>query len=136
MIEREALQDVRKYKKTFIGSLTLREFICISLATVVCVPAFFFLSKYFVRSAVVFFIILLALPFVLCGWKEVYGLPFEKFAFRYIKNLITRSKNRVYCSENIYNDLFEKKQIKLTKKEIKEIQKANKKNYDDRYKSL
>lgn len=45
MIEREALQDVRKYKKTFIGSLTLREFICISLATVVCVPGFFLFVK-------------------------------------------------------------------------------------------
>lgn len=133
MIEREVLQDIRKYKKKVIGPFSLRELVCFVLALIVCVPTYFFLSKYLVRNAIIFVIVVLAIPFLLCGWKEVYGMPFEKYAFSVLKKICTRSKHRKYGSTNICDVLFEEPEIVLTSKEIKEMKKKQKKETDSRY---
>lgn len=133
MIEREVLQDIRKYKKKVIGPFSLREIICLGLALIVCIPTYFFLSKYLVRNAVLFIIMLIATPFLLCGWKEMYGMPFERYALSQIKKFFTRSKHRKYASTNICDELFERTEISLTKQEQKEIKKRRKKETDGRY---
>lgn len=136
MIEREVWQDIRKYKKTFIGAFTLRETICFVAAAIVCIPSFIFLSKIFIQSAAIFGAALLAVPFVLCGWKEMYGMTFERYIFRQIKKKLTRKTVRMYKSQNMFLNYFDKGHIEATKKEQKEIRKQLKAEKDTKYKMI
>lgn len=126
-IEREIPKDISKYEPKFAGPFTIRNLVFgipgIALA-VVC----HFLLRPFVPNDVNFFInIVVALPFLLCGWVKPYGIPFEKYISIVFISLVLAPKHRKYHTENLYNDLKEQPQVESPPK--KKTNKKKKKDY-------
>lgn len=99
-IEMEIPKDIRKYKKKLVGPLTARQ-------TLFSIPAiglgglvFFAFKDVFRGDVHILLTILTALPFLMLGWIEVYGMPLEKFIKAAFVSTILSPANRKYVTKN------------------------------------
>lgn len=106
MIEREILQDIRKYKTKIVGSFTLRQLICLIISAAICIPTYFAMSKYFKKEFIILVIIVLCAFPMLCGFKEMYDVPFEKFTKIMLETRILAPTIRKYEAKNPYEEFF------------------------------
>lgn len=127
MIEREIPKDIKGYEPKFIGPLTFRQTVCMGLAAAVSVPTGLLLGQIFINEIAITVAGALAIPFVACGFKKVYGIPLEKFAMMYLRTQILVPKNRKYQTNNYYRKLFGSDVHKMDSKELKKYQKRKKK---------
>ena len=102
MIEKEVLQDMRMYKPKVVASFTLRNIVSIIIAAIIGIPAYLFLRDIFVTKVVILLVGVLIVPILLCGFKDLYGLPFGKFAILVFKTKVLLPKKRKYESVNEY----------------------------------
>lgn len=129
MIEVEILKDVKGYEPKLFGPFTVRQSVCLALAAVVVAPVAWQLSKIFVSQAVIVIGGVLAAPFIVCGFKKIYGMPAEVFAMQYIKMQIMCPATRKYKTQNYYENYIPANECKITDKELKLYKKKNKKLY-------
>ena len=80
MIELEVPKDIRRYEAKFFGPFTTRQMICFVIAAIISIALFITLKDVMAQDVAIFLIIVIDLPFLLCGWVKPYGMPFEKFA--------------------------------------------------------
>lgn len=114
MIEMEIPKDIRKYEAKLIGPLTTRQTVCFVGAAALALSVFFLLD-FIPQDVRYFLIILVAAPFLLCGWYKPYGMPFEKFVQTAFITSVLAPANRKYASKNIYES------------EIKKVEESNNK---------
>lgn len=146
MIRAEIPQDVTDYKEEFFFGLTLRKLVSAIAAIAIVAVVYFLGSKIMDTSVVIYIAALLCAPIILVGFKEVNGMPFEKYAML-IWRFFTGEQRRKFIylpvqvkySEEITAVLLEgekilrkeeirqnKKQSRLDKKNAKKEKKANK----------
>lgn len=145
MIRAQIPQDVTDYKEEFIFGLTLRKLISV-IATILLVAVIYFIGKKFIDTSILIYLAaILSAPIVLVGFKNINGMPFEKYA-ELVWNFFTKEQRRKFIyvpeeakiSSNITSLLLAgekilrkdeilkaKKQEKLNKKERKHKDNAN-----------
>lgn len=126
MIEMPIPNDIRKYESKFLGPFTLRQFVCgiptlaIFLLVLIFVPIEDTFTKMLIAT-------IPALPFILCGFIKIQGLPFEKFARTVFVSQILAPVKRVYKTDNTYKNKKTQNQ-----KNKKEIEKRAKKRFSEK----
>ena len=75
------------------------------------------LTDYFYNSITLTISVFLAVPIVVFGFVEIYGLPLEKY-FKDLKKYMFQSRNRQIDSRNTYVEKLE--QLEKLKKEKEE----------------
>ncbi len=134
MIRAQIPQDVTDYKEEFIFGLTLRKLISV-VSTILLVAVIYFIGKNFVdTSIIIYFAAILSAPIVLIGFKNINGMPFEKYA-ELIWNFFTKEQRRkfIYIPEEEKNSLDIKLLLltgekMLRKDQIQKIKKQEKLN--------
>lgn len=118
MIEVEVPKDIRQYEAKIVGPLTTRNLVCTVPGAVVAIAVGLFVKMHVPSDLYLFIGMLCFLPFGLCGWISIYGMPFEQFFMSYLFCSILAPANRKYVTENIYDDQssVQKKQKKKYKK--------------------
>lgn len=104
MITVKISKDIQKQKSKMFWGLTARQILFTGIAItfsilVNCVLIINSDIKPFITVA-------LSVPFILCGWININGLPFEKYAAIWFKNNST-NKERVFMNESIKDYLNE-----------------------------
>lgn len=121
-IEKEIPRDISKVETKFAGPFTVRQLVCGIPGLGLAVGCYFLLRAYVPNDVNFFIDLVIALPFLLCGWIKPYGIPFEKFASIVFVSQFLAPKNRKYCTENTYSILklpqSKKKDDKKKKKNI------------------
>lgn len=140
MIRAEIPQDVTQYKEEFIGGLTFRKLISVAAAAAVGIPAFLLLKNFIDTSYVLYICLVLIIPILLIGFKEIDGMPFEKYASLVI-SLYVKEQRRKYIFHHKETDITKelrkvllecekverKAEIKQEKKERKRAKKEERK---------
>lgn len=125
MIELEVPKDIRRYEAKLFGPFTTRQLICFVIACAVAFVALKFLGELMPQDYAFFFIIIIDLPVLLCGWFKPYGMPFEKFAKVAFTTTFISPPARKYVIENAFSDkekqdkLAEANKQKTAKKQVK-----------------
>lgn len=142
MIRAEIPQDVTQYKEEFIGGLTFRKLISVAAAAAVGIPAFLLLKNFIDTSYVLYICLVLIIPILLIGFKEIDGMPFEKYASLVI-SLYVKEQRRKYIFHHKETDITtelrkvllecekaeRKAEIKQEKKDAKLRRKEEKKEH-------
>ena len=124
-VEREIPKDINKYEAKFVGPFTARQTVCIVPAVVLGVGAGLLFKDLLPRDACIVIGVLLASPWLLCGWVKLGGLPFEKFIQTAFISTVLAPKHRVYKTENIYEKAFKDKELPTKIKKQKEKKAQN-----------
>lgn len=103
MVKRNIPRDINQYKAKQIGPFTTRQIICLIPAAGLALGAYFGLRN-IIGDASLLVAIVLALPFLLCGFVTLYNVPFEKFALQVIRTVILAPTTRRYKTENLYSE--------------------------------
>ena len=109
MIEAYVEQDIGSYQSKFIGPLTFRQTVCLSVGVTICWAMYQHLTPLLSRDAVGF---LVAIPAFLCaaiGWCRPYGMKTEQ----YLKALI-------FC-RILYPRKLQYKVVNIHEKEINAV---------------
>ena len=96
MIEVEIPKDINGYKPKFIGPLTLRNTVSIIITAITAVPIGFLLGQVFVNEIALTIAMIIGAPILFCGFKDIYGMPAEKFILMYLKTQVFTPKDRKY----------------------------------------
>ena len=104
MIELEVPKDIRRYEAKLFGPFTTRQLICFVIAAAIAFVALKFLGALMPQDFAFFFIIILDLPILLCGWWKPYGMQFEKFAKVAFTTTFISPTARKYVIENAFSD--------------------------------
>ena len=134
MIRAEIPQDVTSYKEEFFFGLTLRKLLAVIAVLAIIVPLYIFGSDYIDMSILIYMAIPPCVPIVLIGFKEVDGMPFEKYA-KLIWDFYAKEQRRkiVYVPsekklQNEFRKVLRTGEEMLRKEELRNIKKQNKKN--------
>lgn len=126
MIEAQIPRDIRKYESKFIMMFTLKQFICVIVASVIAVVLFNILKGPLGTQTASYVCCISAIPEILIGWFKFQGIDFDKFArAAFVENILARS-TRVYEVKNPYRKAL-KPMKKLSDKEYKKTLKKRKK---------
>lgn len=102
MIELEVPKDIRKYEAKLFGPFTTRQLICFVIACVVAFFVYQIVGALIPRDVIIFLIIIVDLPVLLCGWFKPYGMAFEKFAKTAFTTSFVSPSVRKYVTENSF----------------------------------
>ena len=128
MIEVEIPKDINGYKPKFIGPLTLRNTVSIIITAITAVPIGFLLGQVFVNEIALTIAMIIGAPILFCGFKDIYGMPAEKFILMYLKTQVFTPKDRKYQTNNFYQSFLPIQDKKLNDKELKKYKKTKKKD--------
>ena len=128
MIELEIPKDIRRYEAKLFGPFTTRQLICFAIASVIAFAVYSLLKEQITNiDVLICIIIILDLPFILCGWVKPYGMHFEQFASVAFGTTFLSPTARKYVIENPYSDkLAEDKKEKDTREKRAKNQKKSK----------
>ena len=97
MITIKMSKDIKKQKSKMFWGLTGRQLIFTVLAILIAIVVNCVLDLNDTVKAVL--VISTSIPFLLCGWININGLTFEKFAAIWIRNNFN-NKERVFMNES------------------------------------
>ena len=97
MITIKMSKDIKKQKSKLFWGLTGRQMIFTVLAIFIAIVVNCILDLNDTVKAVL--VISTSIPFLLCGWVQLNGLSFEKFAVIWLRNNFT-NKERVFMNES------------------------------------
>jgi hypothetical protein len=129
MIEIRIPKDINEYKEKIFLGLTMRQVLSLVAIVVINVPAYMLLSPVIGMDGAGWVIMINAVPIGAFGFVKVAGMPIEKFAFLFIMMNFVYPQNRIYASENIYEELaniVEKEKFDLKRDEFEVRLKAEK----------
>ncbi len=96
--------EIRKYKEKIILGLTARQLLATIGALLICVPLYFYGTKFLSEDVVSWAIILIAVPLLSVGYIKFNGMPMEKFAIAWLKYEVFYPKKRVFKTENAFRE--------------------------------
>lgn len=123
-IEREIPNDIKAIKPKIAGGFTTRQCLCLAPILAAAFVAFLVFKEWQMPAKIIFLLIFIV-PFGLIGWKEVYGLPFEKFMVSIFISTFLAPPKRKYKSVRL-EDLVDDDQPKAVEKRKKKAAKKKK----------
>ncbi len=99
MLEIEMPKDIKNYEPKILGPLTLRQLVCLGIASSYGIP--FILLTHGDIVVRIMIGLMLMIPVLLCGWLKIYNEPFEKFLIIIIINKFIKPSKRVYKIKEI-----------------------------------
>ena len=103
-IEKVIPKDTRQFKPKLIAFFTTRQVLCMIPAVAIGLLLFFGIGDAATTEAKLFSITIFALPLILIGWYEPYGLPFEKFVKTVFISMVLSPKYRKYKTKRLDED--------------------------------
>lgn len=126
MIEAQIPRDIRKYESKFIMMFTLKQFICVIIASVIAIVLFNVLKGPLGTQTASYICFLSAVPEILVGWVKFQGIDFDKFVrAAFVENILAKP-TRVYEVKNPYRKALTPVK-KLSDKEYKKTLRKRKK---------
>ena len=98
MVNVKISKDINAQKSKMFWGFTGRQILFTAIAIVFSLLINCVLD--FSKEIRPFLTVLLAIPFLCCGWININGLPFEKFAAIWIRNNTT-NKERLFINESL-----------------------------------
>ena len=130
-IEREIPYDIKAIKPKLFGMFTTRQVLCLIPMGAAALTAFL-LFKEWSTAAKFVFLTVFVVPFGLIGWKEVYGLPFEKFMKSIFVSTFLAPTHRKYRSAKLEDTLdSENEPGKAEKSNVSQKKKKKRKKTTD-----
>lgn len=102
MIEIKIPKEITDYKEKFMFGLTVRQFLCVAAALVICVPLYIFGKDYIGEDLVSWLIILVAAPIFAFGFFKYDGLPFEQFIVMLYRQKWSEPQKRKYIELPVF----------------------------------
>lgn len=109
MIEIRIPKEIRQYKEKAFFGLTWRQVIALILAAGINVPLYLWLSPIIGMDVASWIVILVAIPVMMAGFWEPYGMNFEDYLQAVIKSMFVYPEKRIYKTENLYEILLNHK---------------------------
>ena len=100
MIEIYINKDVGSYQAKFIGPFTLRQTICLAVASPFCWMIYKYLSPALSPDIAGFFVVIPAGIAWVFGWLRPYGMPMEKFLHSIFVSMVLAPSVRKYETVN------------------------------------
>lgn len=107
MIELSLPRDVRKINDRFLGPFSKRQVVCTSLGGFVGVTVLYLTHLFLPGDIPIILGGICGVPFIICGIKKKYNLPYEKFFFNVILSKKKRPVKRAYIRQNWMRSLME-----------------------------
>ena len=128
---REQSKEVLDYKESIFFGLSLRQFVCASLAVMIAVIVWFGTRDILAKEIRSWLCLSLACPFAAAGFFSFNGLTLEQFMWQMLKFCLIYRGRRVYKSLNfdrIENDRILKERYKDCLWQAKNYRKTVRKN--------
>lgn len=106
----------------------MRNTVSIIITAITAVPIGFLLGQVFVNEIALTIAMIIGAPILFCGFKDIYGMPAEKFILMYLKTQVFTPKDRKYKTNNFYQSFLPIQDKKLNDKELKKYKKTKKKD--------
>ena len=115
MVQVEINKDVRKFKDKFVGPLSLRETICLTIGVglAIFVKNVFFPDVDMMSDFTIIIILFCVGPFAALGWVKVYGLNVETFIKTCLPAIMAQKK-RIY--DNVLKEPKIPRKVKASRK--------------------
>lgn len=97
--------DVRHIKAKFIGPFSKRQTLAIVPAALLGIFLFMLIRDIFPLDICAIIIGIIDIPILLCGFVDIYGMPFGVYAKEIVINKLLVPKQRPYVTRNIYESL-------------------------------
>lgn len=98
--------EISRFKPKIFKAFTTRQFICLVISSIISISSYMLLTDYFYNSITLTISVFLAVPIVVFGFVEIYGLAPEKY-FKDLKKYMFQSRNRQIDSRNVYVEKLE-----------------------------
>lgn len=95
-------KEIRDYQESIFFGLSLRQFVCSTLAVLVAVGVYFALSHSVGTEEIGWICILAAAPFAGCGFFRYHGMPAGKFVAAWVRSVFLYPRRLVFRAENVY----------------------------------
>lgn len=102
MIEIKIPKEINEYKEKFLFGLTVRQFVSVAVALVICVPSFIFGKNVLGEDLMSWIIILIAVPIFGYGFFNFNGMPFEQFVIVLYRQKWAEPQKRKYEELPVY----------------------------------
>ena len=129
--EIELNKEVLDYKESIFFGLSLRQFVCASLAVMIAVIVWFGTRDILAKEIRSWLCLILACPFAVAGFFKFNTLTLEQFLWQMIKTCLIYRGRRVYKSVNsdrLENDKILKERSKDCRWQEKKLRKMVRKN--------
>ncbi|MGN0240219.1 MAG: PrgI family protein [Candidatus Weimeria sp.] len=127
MITVEMPQDIRKFEPKFIGQLTLRQTVCLTIGVAVALPVALLLPVAVMYKFIVAAVIVI--PFMMAGWLKPEGMNFEVYAVRMIYYNFLTPKVRKVKIKNYYRASLNRVKKAEENKKLKSMSDRERKRY-------
>ncbi len=102
MIEIRVPKDIRKYKTKIVGPFTARNIVGLGIG-LACGGLSFAILKSAPSDVKLFVVMIFAIPGILIGWANFYGMPFEEYAKVAIINNFLTPQKILYKTKNEFD---------------------------------
>ena len=103
-IEKIIPKDTRQFKPKLISFFTTRQTLCMIPAGAMGLILFFGIGDAATTEVKLFIMTVFAVPLILIGWYQPYGLPFEKFLQTVFVSMVLAPKYRKYKTKRFDDD--------------------------------
>lgn len=137
-IEIKIPKEIKEYKETFLFGLTVKKFVSLALALLICVPLYIFGKNFMPEEMVSWVVMLVGAPILGIGFITYHNMTFLQFAKRFFDTTFHPQKRKYtelpvfwYARQQIIADtlLIEAERKKAYLAEKKKIDKSKFKSY-------
>lgn len=128
MIEIKVPKDIQEFEPTLVGPFTARQLFC-AIAIVVLTYGGYLAEKALgIEDPIELPIFcILAIPPALIGWVRIYGMHFEKFAGKAIRENFMAPAKRLYKVDNTWDEILKEEENDVKDAAREEARKEGKK---------
>jgi len=102
MIEIKVPKEITEYKTKFMFGLTVRQFISLIAALVICVPLYVFGKDFMPEDLVSWLIMLIGIPVLAFGFFKFHGMTFEQFLLLIFRQKFVEPQRRKYIELPVF----------------------------------
>lgn len=138
MIEIKIPKEIKEYKEAFLFGLTVKKFISLALALLICVPLYIFGKNFMPEEMVSWAVMLVGAPVLGIGFITYHNMTFLQLAKRFFNMTFHPQKRKYtelpvfwYARQQVIADmlLLEAEQKKITLQKRKNIDTKKYKSY-------
>lgn len=137
-IEIKIPKEIKDYKETFLFGLTVKKFVSLAIALLVCVPLYIFGKNFMPEEMVSWAVIIVGIPILGVGFVTYHNMTFVQLARRFFDMTFHPQRRKYtelpvfwYARQQAIADILliegERQKIYLTEKKNKAINKKYKK---------
>ena len=133
VIEIKIPKEIKEYKETFLFGLTVKKFISLALALVICVPLYIFGKNFMPEEMVSWAVMIVGVPILGIGFVTYHNLTFTQLAKRFF-DMTFHPQKRKYTELPVFWHARQQiiADILLIETERKKAYLTEKKNIDTR----